>query len=99
MVVIISELEVVRMRMGRMLRVLLGDVVDFRIGARVMAKVCLELLGGVVPAHVTGPRRRRRQVVWDLAGMVAAVISELGASRFASVNLTTAQVSSIGHSR
>src|SRR5262249_38277637 len=37
MVVIISELEVVRMRMGRMLRVLLGDVVDFRIGARVMA--------------------------------------------------------------
>src|SRR5262244_269480 len=31
MVVIISELEVVRMRMGRVLRVLLGDVVDFRI--------------------------------------------------------------------
>src|SRR5262245_59202500 len=31
MVVIISELEVVRMRMGRVLRLLLGDVVDFRI--------------------------------------------------------------------
>src|SRR5262249_2319622 len=99
MVVIISELEVVRMRMGRMLRVLLGDVVDFRIGARVMAKVCLELLGGVVPAQVTVLRRWRRQVGGGLAGMIAAVISELGARRFASVNLTTAQVRFIGHSR
>src|SRR5262245_56573117 len=96
MVVIISELEVVRMRMGRMLRVLLGDVVDFRIGARVMAKVCLELLGGVVPAHVTGPRRRRRQVVWDFAGCVswmgAAVIS---VRRLVSVNMRMGRMSSM----
>src|SRR5262249_42586993 len=98
MVVIISELEVVRMRMGRMLRVLLGDVVDFRIGARVMAKVCLELLGGVVPAHVTGPRRRRRQVGWDLAGMVAAVISEIGAGRVAFGKVTMGPMGSLRQS-
>ena len=30
MVVVISELEVVRMRMGGVFRVLLGDVFDFR---------------------------------------------------------------------
>src|SRR5215471_3301858 len=36
MVVFISELEVVRMRMGRVLRMLLGDVVDFRILARMV---------------------------------------------------------------
>src|SRR5215471_15501576 len=92
MVVVISELEIIRMRMGRVLRLLLSDVVDFRIGARVMAKVCLELLGGVVPAHVTGPRRRRRQVVWDLAGMVAAVIS---VSRLVSVNMRMGRISSM----
>ena len=36
MVLIISELEVVRMRISQMLRLLLGDVVDFRIADRVM---------------------------------------------------------------
>src|SRR5262244_264649 len=40
--VVISELEIIRMRMGRVLRLLLGDVADFRIGVRVMAKVCFE---------------------------------------------------------
>src|SRR5262249_52633298 len=48
MVVIISELEVVRMRMGRVLRLLLGDVVDFRIGDRVMVRAWLELEGGMI---------------------------------------------------
>ena len=77
-----------------------GDVVDLRIGARVMALVCLARLGGVVPAHVTRQRRRSRRVVWDLAGIGAAVISELGASRVAaSVSLTMGRLSSISHSR
>src|SRR5262245_43699472 len=48
MVVIISELEVVRMRLGWVLRVLLGDVVDFRIGDRVMVHAWLELEGGMI---------------------------------------------------
>src|SRR5262245_66688443 len=61
-----------------------------------MALVCLAQLGGVVPAHVTRQRRRSRRVVCDVAGIGAAVISELGAGRFASVNLTMARVSSVG---
>src|SRR6516164_7404342 len=92
MVVIISELEVVRMRMGRVLRLLLGDVVDFPIGDRVMAKVCLELLGGVVPAHVTGPRRQGRLIGWDRAVMGVAVIS---VSRLVSVNMRMGRISSM----
>src|SRR5262249_60341145 len=92
MVVIISELEVVRMRMGRMLRVLLGDVVDFRIGVRVMAKVCLERLGGVVPAQVTRQRRQGRQIGWDRAVMGGAVIS---VSRLGSVNMRMGGVRSM----
>ena len=48
MVVIISELGVVRMRRGRVLRVLLGDVVDFRIGDRVLVHPWLELEGGMI---------------------------------------------------
>ena len=92
MVVIISELEVVRMRMGRMLRVLLGDVVDFRIGVRVMAKVCLERLGGVVPAQVTRQRRQGRQIGWDRAVMGVAVIS---VSRLVSVNMRMGRISSM----
>ena len=92
MVVIISELEVVRMRMGRMLRVLLGDVVDFRIGVRVMAKVCLERLGGVVPAQVTRQRRQGRQIGWDRAVMGVAVIS---VSRLVSVNMMMGRISSM----
>src|SRR5215831_18656484 len=79
----------------RLQRVVVGDVVDLRIGARVMAQVCLARLGGVVPAHVTRQRRQARRVVWDLAGIGAAVISELGARRFASVSLTMARVSSM----
>ena len=92
MVVIISELEVVRMRMGRMLRVLLGDVVDFRIGVRVMANVCLERLGGVVPAQVTRQRRQGRQIGWDRAVMGVAVIS---VSRLVSVNMMMGRISSM----
>src|SRR5262245_49134684 len=79
---------------GRLLRrEVLSDVVVFRIGARVMVQVCL---GGVVPAHITRQRRQSRRIVWGLAGIVAAVISELGASRVASVSLTMGSVSSMG---
>src|SRR5262245_62255356 len=81
----------------RLQRVVVGDVVDVRIGARVMALVCLARLGGVVPAHVIRERRQARRVVWDLAGIGAAVISELGARRVAaSVSLTMGRVSSMG---
>src|SRR5215813_7637202 len=80
----------------RLQRVVVSDVVDLRIGARVMALVCLARLGGVVPAHITRQRRRSSRVVWDLAGIGAAVISELGAGRFATVNLTMGRVSSMG---
>src|SRR6516162_5926958 len=81
----------------RLQRVVVGDVVDLRIGARVMALVCLARLGGVVPAHVTRQRRRSRRVVWDVAGIGAAVISELGASRVdASVSLTMGCVRAMG---
>src|SRR6516225_4981696 len=90
--VVISELEVVRMRMGRLLRLLLGDVVDFRIGVRVMAKVCLERLGGVVPAQVTRQRRQGRQIGWDRAVMGVAVIS---VSRLVSVNMMMGRISSM----
>src|SRR5215831_8447509 len=81
----------------RLQRVVVGDVVDLRIGACVMALVCLARLGGVVPAQVTRERRQARRVVWDLAGIGVAVISELGASRVAaSVSLTMGRVSSMG---
>src|SRR6516162_5822050 len=81
----------------RLQRVVVDDVVDLRIGARVMALVCLARLGGVVPARVIRKRRQARRVVCDLAGIGAAVISELGASRFAaSVSLTMGRVSSMG---
>src|SRR5499433_3259193 len=92
MVVIISELEVVRMTMGRMLRVVVSDVVDVRIGDRVMAKVCLELLGGVVPAQVTRQRRQGRQIGWDRAVMGVAVIS---VSRLVSMNMRMGRISSM----
>src|SRR5262249_7050697 len=78
---------------GRLLqRVVVSDVIDFRIGARVMVQVCLGRVGRGVPAQVTRQRRRSRLIVWDLAGMGAAVISELGANRFDSVTLTAARV-------
>src|SRR5215813_11122901 len=81
----------------RLQRVVVGDVVDLRIGACVMALVCLARLGGVVPARVIRKRRQARRVVWDLAGIGVAVISELGASRVAaSVSLTMGYVSSMG---
>src|SRR5262249_58691442 len=76
---------------------LVGPVGRSPVVARVMALVCLARLGGVVPAHVTRQRRQARRVVWDLAGIGAAVIGELGARRFASVSLTMARVSSIAH--
>ena len=83
---------------GRVLRrVVVSDVVDFRIGARVMTKVCLERLAGVVPAHVTRQRCQSNRIVLDLAGIGVAAISELGASRVAaSVSLTMGCVSSMG---
>src|SRR5215472_9554017 len=80
----------------RLQRVVVSDVVDLRIGARVMALVCLARLGGFVPAHVTRQRRWSRRLVCDLARMSAAIISGLGTSRFASVNLTMGRVSSMG---
>src|SRR5262249_61553097 len=46
--VVISELEIIRMRMGRVLGLLLSDVVDFRIGDRVMVHAWLELEGGII---------------------------------------------------
>ena len=66
--------------------------VGFRIVDRVMIQVCLERLGGVVPAQVARPRRRSRRVVWDLAGMGVAVIS---ASRSVSVNMRMSRISSM----
>src|SRR5262245_62464334 len=78
----------------RLQRVVVGDVVDLRIGARVMALVCLARLGGVVPARVIRKRRQSRRVVWDLAGIGTAVISELGAGRFAAFDRNMARVSS-----
>src|SRR6516225_7631108 len=80
----------------RLQRVVVSDVVDLRIDARVMAQVCLARLGGVVPAHVARQCRQSRRVVCDVAGIGASVISELGAGRFASVNLTMGRVSSVG---
>src|SRR5262249_57893706 len=51
--VVISELEIIRMRMGRVLRLLLSDVVDFRISARLHWDIlvfagCVSLLGAAV---------------------------------------------------
>src|SRR6516162_3227468 len=105
--VVISELEVgqfayVNRRIGRM-RSIVGlrerrvvvavrGGVGFRIVDRVMIQVCLERLGGVVPAQVARPRRRSRRVVWDLAGMGVAVIS---ASRLVSVNMRMSRISSM----
>src|SRR5262249_62208365 len=81
----------------------IGTAVISELGAsRVAASVNLTMgrvssMGGVVPAHVIRERRQARRVVWDLAGIGAAVISELGAGRIASVSLTMGRVSSIGH--
>src|SRR5262245_26393200 len=77
---------------GVLRRVVVSDVVYFRIGARVMAQVCL---GGFVPAHITRQRRQSRRIVWGVAGIVAAVINELGTSRVASVSLTMGCVISV----
>src|SRR5215470_10561957 len=74
---------------GRLLQrvvVAVREGVGLRIVDRVIIQVCLERLGGVVRAHVTRPRRRSRRIVWDLAGIGAAVISQLGAGRLDSVN-------------
>src|SRR6516165_7152707 len=86
---------------GRLLQrvvVAVREGVGFRIVGRVIIQVCLERLGGGVRAQVARPRRRSRRVVWELAGIGADVISELGASRLDAVNSKT-WVSSIGHSR
>src|SRR5262249_46877759 len=56
---------------------------------------CLFPTGRFSALHVIRERRQARRVVWDLAGIGAAVISELGASRFASVSLTMGRVSSM----
>ena len=90
---------VLRGRMKRIVGRLLQRVVvavrggvGFRIVDRVMIQVCLERLGGVVPAQVARPRRPSRRVVWDLAGMGVAVIS---ASRLVSVNIRMSRISSM----
>src|SRR6266508_6283969 len=119
--VVISELEVVKMRMGRvrslghsrwavlgvlrgpmrqviggvLRQVVLSDVLDFRIGARVMVRVWLERMRGVVLAQVI--RRQRRRIVWDRARMGAAVVCELEASRLVFVKMRMGRVSSIAH--
>ena len=75
-----------------MKRVVGGLLQRVIVSVRVIAKVCLERLGGVVPAQVARPRRRSRWVVWDLAGMGVAVIS---ASRLVSVNMRMSRISSM----
>ena len=80
---------------GRLLQLVVVAVrggVGFRIVDRVMIQVCLERLGGVVPAKVARARRRSRRVVCDLAGMGVAVIS---ASRLVSVNIRMSRISSM----
>src|SRR5215813_7696720 len=66
--------------------------VGSRIVDRVLAKVCLERLGGIVRAHVSRQRRWSRRIVWDLAGIGAAVIS---VSRLVSVNIRMSRISSM----
>src|SRR6516162_449145 len=85
---VISELEVgqfayVNRSIGRMRSV---------VGLRECMK---RVIGRVLVVDV----RISARVMVQLAGIGAAVISQLGAGRFDSVNLTTARVSSIGHSR
>src|SRR5215469_1815143 len=79
----------------------IGAAVIGELGAGRFASVNLTMgrmssMGGAVPAQVTRERRQARRIVWDLAGIGAAVISELGARRFASVNLTMGRMSSMG---
>jgi hypothetical protein len=45
---------------GRVLRLLLGDVVDFRIGDRVMVHAWLELEGGMILVAARGLSERER---------------------------------------
>src|SRR5215472_2495409 len=77
---------------GVLRRVVVSDVVAVRIGVREVAKVCLERLGGVVPAQVTRQRRQGRQIGWDRAVMGVAVIS---VSRLVSVNMRMGRISSM----
>src|SRR5215469_12873022 len=75
----------------------IGAAVIGELGAGRFASVNLTMgrmssMGGAVPAQVTRERRQARRIMWDLAGIGAAVISELGAGRFASVNLTMGRV-------
>src|SRR5262249_9156397 len=86
--VVISELEVgqfayVNRRIGRMRSI---------VGLRERMK---RVIGRVLVVDV----RIGARVMVQLAGMGAAVISQLGAGRFESVDLGTAYVSSMGHSR
>src|SRR6266508_1266383 len=80
---------------GVLRQVVLSDVLDFRIGARVMVRVWLERMRGVVLAQVI--RRQRRRIVWDRARMGAAVVCELEASRLVFVKMRMGRVSSIAH--
>src|SRR5262249_43988171 len=74
-----------------------GGGVGWGVGGCVWGLGCVCRLGGVVPARVIRKRRQARRVVWGLAGIGVAVISELGASRVAaSVSLTMGCVSSMG---
>src|SRR5215813_6757630 len=69
--------------------------VGFRIVDRVMIQVCLERLGGVVPARVTWQRRQSGRIVWDRASMGAAVICELEAGQLGYVNRRIGRMRSI----
>src|SRR5262249_59453930 len=82
-----------------LLRVVVSHVVAFRTGVRVIS------LLGALPICARGMvairwgRLHRGVFAGCVAWMGAAVIGELGAGRFASVNLATARVSSIGRGR
>src|SRR5262249_25219239 len=81
---------------GRLLQrvvVAVREGVGFRIVDRVMIQVCLERLGGVVPAQVARPRRRSRRVEWHLAGVGGGCVR---ARRLVFVYLRVSRVTSLG---
>src|SRR5262249_2558865 len=73
---VISELEIIRMRMGRVLRLLLSDVVDFRISARLLCDVfvfvgCVMCLGAAVGiSELEVVRLSVCRLLWCLLGDV-----------------------------
>src|SRR5262245_27731317 len=94
---------------GRVLRrVVVSDVVNFRIGAPVMAVIrwgwlprgvvagCESLCSrSVRPARITRQRRQSGRIGRERTRRGAAVISELDASRLVSVNMRMGRISSM----